>query len=559
MKKETNLRPTISVRTILILSVILLALYSGFAVFEYHRSKEDLISMMEEEGYILLDALMVSSERSILEYEKIAFPDRDNVGPGALIKKIMQRKGIAYIALQDDYGVLMASENLPELDPILMDPFLLQISIEKSKDSRLLHYDNREIFEIAGSFFFNNECIGIFRIGLETDAYQNILRNVRLRFIFTALIFLFVGLVGFSFMVVSQNARILSESYQRVKTYTGEILQNLKDAVIAADRSGIITVFNGAAVELFDVPAEKMIGKSIYDIKKPWLNPMIETLNTGNTVSNNRYIVKIHAERKILSLGTSIVRDRAGDIETIILIATDQTLQNQLAEQLQRQEKLTAMGELASGVAHEIRNPINAIGMIAQRLLKEFRPREEEEEFKELASSIVQETKRINQSIQQFLRFSKPAPLQKRQTDMEQFLEEVARFFKSSSDSKGVKFSIQIKDSVKLAIDPHQMQQALLNLLQNSLDATPAKGQIRLSSRILGKQYEICVADTGSGIPEENRKKIFDIYFTTKRDGTGMGLPIVNQIIQQHNGEIFVESNKKKGTVFRILLPLEED
>lgn len=559
MKKETNLRPTISVRTILILSVILLTLYSGFAVFEYHRSKEDLISMMEEEGYILLDALMVSSERSILEYEKIAFPDRDNVGPGALIKKIMQRKGIAYIALQDDYGVLMASENLPELDPILMDPFLLQISIEKSKDSRLLHYDNREIFEIAGSFFFNNECIGIFRIGLETDAYQNILRNVRLRFIFTALIFLFVGLVGFSFMVVSQNARILSESYQRVKTYTGEILQNLKDAVIAADRSGIITVFNGAAVELFDVPAEKMIGKSIYDIKKTWLSPMIETLITGNTVSNSRYIVKINAERKILSLGTSIVRDRAGDIETIILIATDQTLQNQLAEQLQRQEKLTAMGELASGVAHEIRNPINAIGIIAQRLLKEFRPRQDEEEFRELASSIVQETKRINQSIQQFLRFSKPAPLQKRQTDMEQFLDEVARFFKSSSDAKGVKFSTQIKGSVNLAIDQHQMQQALLNLLQNSLDATPAKGQIRLSSRILGNQYEICVADTGSGIPEENRKKIFDIYFTTKRDGTGMGLPIVNQIIQQHNGEIFVESNKKEGTVFRILLPLEED
>ncbi|MBU0710452.1 hypothetical protein KKA87_00820 [bacterium] len=243
MKKAKNIRPTISAQTILIVSVILLVLYTGFAVFEYNRSKEDLISMMEEEGYILLDALMISSERSILDYEEIAFSERKNVGPGTLIKRIMQRKGINYIVLQDDYGVLMASANLPELDPILVDPFLLQISIEKTRNSRLLETDAAEVFEIAGSFFFQDEYIGIFRIGLEMDQYQRILRNTRVRFIFTAIIFLFVGLIGFSFMVANQNTRILSESYQRVKTYTGEILQNLsqRESSIKMQSSLLIT------------------------------------------------------------------------------------------------------------------------------------------------------------------------------------------------------------------------------------------------------------------------------------------------------------------------------
>ena len=558
VKKETNLRSTISVQTILIVSLILLVLYTGFAGFEYNRSKNDLISMMEEEGYILLDALMISGERSILEYDKTAFADRDNVGPGKLINQIMQREGINYIVLQDDYSVLMASANLPELDPTLVDPFLLQISIEKTRNSRLLKIGTVEVFEIAGSFFFQNDYIGIFRIGLEMDQYQRILRNTRVRFIFTAIIFLFVGVIGFSFMVVKQNAQLLSESYQRVKTYTGEILQNLKDAVIAADHSGTITVFNGAAVDLFEITADKIIGKSIFNVKLPCLKPMVETLKTEKTIFNNRYTITIQGKYKITSIATSIVRNPDKKIETIILIATDQTIQNHLEERLQRQEKLTAMGELASGVAHEIRNPINAIGMIAQRLLKEFQPREDETEYNELTLSIVHETKRIDKSIRQFLHFSKPAALQKQPIDMTIFLNELGQFFRSSSQAKGVNFSLQVRDNGNLAIDPTQMQHALLNLLQNSLDATPADGQIILSSQFNENQYEIRITDTGHGIPEENRKKIFDIYFTTKRDGTGMGLPIVNQIVQQHNGEIFIEPNKEQGTIFRILLPLEE-
>jgi len=558
VKKETNLRSTISVQTILIVSLILLVLYTGFAGFEYNRSKNDLISMMEEEGYILLDALMISGERSILEYDETAFADRDNVGPGKLINQIMQREGINYIVLQDDYSVLMASANLPELDPTLVDPFLLQISIEKTRNSRLLKIGTVEVFEIAGSFFFQNDYIGIFRIGLEMDQYQRILRNTRVRFIFTAIIFLFVGVIGFSFMVVKQNAQLLSESYQRVKTYTGEILQNLKDAVIAADHSGTITVFNGAAVDLFEITADKIIGKSIFNVKLPCLKPMVETLKTEKTIFNNRYTITIQGKYKITSIATSIVRNPDKKIETIILIATDQTIQNHLEERLQRQEKLTAMGELASGVAHEIRNPINAIGMIAQRLLKEFHPREDETEYNELTLSIVHETKRIDKSIRQFLHFSKPAALQKQPTDMTIFLNELGQFFRSSSQAKGVNFSLQVRDNGNLAIDPTQMQHALLNLLQNSLDATPADGQIILSSQFNENQYEIRITDTGHGIPEENRKKIFDIYFTTKHDGTGMGLPIVNQIVQQHNGEIFIEPNKEQGTIFRILLPLEE-
>ncbi|MGC9364953.1 MAG: two-component system sensor histidine kinase NtrB [Fidelibacterota bacterium] len=561
LKIETELRSTVSARTIMILGIVLLVLYSSFAGFEYYQSKKDLLEMMKEGGFLLLDALMVSSERAIIEYEKKAFSRENANGPGQLIKTIMQQNDIVYIALQDDYGTLMGSENLPDIDPVLMDPFLLEISIAKKKDARIYEIGAMPVFEIAGSFFFRGQYIGVYRIGLPMDEYRRILTNIRLRFIITALIFLFIGLIGFSVMVANQNTRILAESYQRVKTYTGKILENLKDAVVAADQNGTVTVFNAAAAELFEIPPEKVIGKSLAEIRLPCLAPILDTLETGKTRRVHHFLLNLRGRRKILNLATSMVRNQPGDIETVIMIATDMTARRQLEEQLQRQEKLTAMGELASGVAHEIRNPINAIGIIAQRLQKEFRPcdnEEEQKEFDELTVSIITETKRINQTIQQFLHFAKPAALQRQPTDIRDFLHEIGRLFKSSSTVQNIAFSIQVKNNARLLIDPQQMKQALLNLLRNALDATPSNGQIRLSAHKTDNHYEITVSDTGSGIPDEILKKIFNIYFTTKRNGTGMGLPIVSQIVQQHDGKIIVESNPAKGTTFRILLPFEE-
>lgn len=561
LKTETELRSTVSARTILILGIVLLVLYSSFAGFEYYQAKKDLLEMMKEGGFLLLDALMVSSERAIIEYEKKAFSRENADGPGQLIKTIMQQNDIVYIALQDDYGTLMGSENLPDFDPVLMDPFLLEISIARKKDARIYEVGATPVFEIAGSFFFRGQYIGVYRIGLPMDEYRRILTNIRLRFLITALIFLFIGLIGFSVMVANQNTRILAESYQRVKTYTGKILENLKDAVVAADQNGTVTVFNAAAAELFEIPPEKVLGKFLAEIRLPCLAPILDTLETGKTRREHHFLLNLKDRRKILNLATSIVRNQPGEIETVIMIATDLTAQRQLEEQLQRQEKLTAMGELASGVAHEIRNPINAIGIIAQRLQKEFRPcdnEEEQKEFDELTVSIITETKRINQTIQQFLHFAKPAALQRRPTDIRNFLHEIGQLFKSSSTVQNIAFSIQVKNNARLLIDPQQMKQALLNLLRNALDATPPKGQIRLFAHKTNSHYEISVSDTGSGISDENLKKIFDIYFTTKRNGTGMGLPIVSQIVQQHDGKIIVESNPEKGTIFRIILPFEE-
>jgi signal transduction histidine kinase len=216
------------------------------------------------------------------------------------------------------------------------------------------------------------------------------------------------------------------------------------------------------------------------------------------------------------------------------------------------------MGELASGVAHEIRNPINAIGMIAQRFRKEFTPQRDQEEFESMAESVVGETRRINEIIRRFLQFAKPPALQPSPVEMAEFLEEISGVFKSSAEAKGVTFKLKQKDGQRLSVDKDQLTQAILNLLQNAFDATSAGSAIALSGRRVPPDYLITIADQGSGIAGENLKKIFDLYYTTKEDGTGMGLPIVAQIVQSHGGSIDVESSAGVGTIFRIRLPLED-
>ena len=224
-----------------------------------------------------------------------------------------------------------------------------------------------------------------------------------------------------------------------------------------------------------------------------------------------------------------------------------------LEEAARRQEKLTAMGELASGVAHEIRNPLNTIGMIVQRLKREFPVNDGE--YDSLLKIVRDEVSRMNKIIEQFLRFARPPSLQLEPTNMAEFLNEVILQIKSQVEDKGIQLEELIESLPEINIDKAQMKQALLNLILNAIEATSQGGKISIRAYSDAQEVRIEIADTGVGIPEENLAKIFDLYFTTKDTGTGMGLALVNRIIVEHGGRIEVSSQEGEGTKFILSLP----
>jgi len=215
------------------------------------------------------------------------------------------------------------------------------------------------------------------------------------------------------------------------------------------------------------------------------------------------------------------------------------------------------MGELASGVAHEIRNPLNAIGLIAQRFSREFTPRRGVREFRSLADVMQNETRRVNAIIRQFLAFARPPALRRIDIPIREFADRVSGLFSAQAKEKGVSFTLSVQDGLHASLDPDQMLQALLNVLQNALHATLPGGSIRLNVHADSGVLRFTVSDTGEGISPAALEKIFNLYYTTKPDGTGLGLAITQQIVGQHDGRIDVSSMPGKGTALTIEIPLE--
>jgi signal transduction histidine kinase len=234
-------------------------------------------------------------------------------------------------------------------------------------------------------------------------------------------------------------------------------------------------------------------------------------------------------------------------------------------EALRRRDRLAAMGELASTVAHEVRNPLNAIGMTAQRLRREFlsgRPTAsapDEAELKELLDVLAGETQRINRIVQQFLDYARPPRLSLRQTSLRDMLGAAAEALRAKAATRRVTIETDLAGAGDAVFDPDQLKQAVDNLLRNAIDASPDGGRVRLGARRDGPDHVIDVIDEGPGIPADVVPKIYDLYFTTKADGTGVGLAVTHQIVEAHHGRIDVDSTPAKGTRMSIRFPAQQE
>ncbi|MCX5761835.1 MAG: ATP-binding protein [Gemmatimonadetes bacterium] len=228
---------------------------------------------------------------------------------------------------------------------------------------------------------------------------------------------------------------------------------------------------------------------------------------------------------------------------------------------LRRRDRLAAMGELASTVAHEVRNPLNAIGMSVQRLRREFLDAAPDQnadahaEQAELLDVLLSETARINRIVQQFLEFARPPRLDPRPVDLAAFLTEAAAGVAAMAAERGITLHTTIDDMGPANLDPDQFKQALDNLLRNALEASPDGASVALGARRTADGHEVVVEDHGAGIPPDHLPRIFDLYFTTKANGTGVGLAVTHQVIEAHGGTLEVDTELGRGTRMIIHLP----
>ncbi len=227
-------------------------------------------------------------------------------------------------------------------------------------------------------------------------------------------------------------------------------------------------------------------------------------------------------------------------------------------EKLNRlREKQAAMGELAAGVAHEIRNPLNAIGIVAQRLKREFVPQADPDDYQTMTGTMVSEIGRINNSLQDFLEYTRPTPLKFAKIEVHTLLNKIIDLYQSQAQKKQVHLFVE---SPELAIeaDSEYLQQAISNLVKNAIDACGQDDTVSLTTALNGSMVQIVIRDSGSGIEEQELSRIFDLYYTTKDMGTGVGLALTHKIIADHYGTIEVQSDPGTGSKFEINLPVKQ-
>ncbi len=224
----------------------------------------------------------------------------------------------------------------------------------------------------------------------------------------------------------------------------------------------------------------------------------------------------------------------------------------EIEEQLRRADRLSALGELSAGMAHEIRNPLGSIRGTAEILKDGIDPADKRYEF---AQILIKEVDRLNRVVQDFLDFSRPATPRRESFDVLEALREVLLLTRQPAQKNRVETLLEGEGKLAVAGDREQLKQAFLNLVLNALQAMPEGGTLKILAAAAEAEVRILFADSGQGIPAESLDRIFNPFFTTRSEGTGLGLAITHRIIQGHGGRIEVESRPGEGTVFTLHLP----
>jgi len=474
---------------------------------------------------------------------------RKQVGFGFLLREVVKSNSILYAILQDKENIIAAAGSDEFITPLEPSKVIYNGSAEGVWE--IVSKNDKNIFEARRSFKYGGADIGVFRLGLSMEPIENINARITRRIIIISVLLIAFGSFALGFVFVRQNFLVLSKKFKSIEEYSNTIITHTGDAIILLDGEGKIKSANPAAGIIFGIPAETITGSSI--------SLAFGDSVCGGLLTENDPISEISCSLngtvKTLLVSKTSFKDEDKN-ENFILVIKDLTKLKELEIQSQRNEKLTAMGELSSAVAHEIRNPLNSISTIVQQLNKDFVPSENVDEYRTLTKLVYSEVNRINTTVENFLMFARPLELKRERFSAKNLLVRAANQYSGLMKEKNITFETGVNWSGEVYWDNNQMYQVFINLIENAVDAVSTGGNIKLSIDEKSNN-EVCLlfSDTGRGMDQKTLDKIFNLYFTTRPKGNGIGLSIVQKIISAHGGLISVESTPGSGTAFSVILP----
>lgn len=361
-----------------------------------------------------------------------------------------------------------------------------------------------------------------------------------------------------STMMDSVMREILLRRKNRKQYLLNHIMMNtFRNGIIVTDKFGNVTEFNQFAEKITDCSKEAIIGRSIFEFE-PIGKYIYGVLKKGEKHEDIELTFTNSLPQNFICLFDALpIYDDKSELIGAYAQFRDITDRRLLENQVIVSEKLSAIGKLAAGLAHEIRNPLTAITGFIQLLKNRYAANQPEARYIEIVHN---ELLRVNKLVSNFVVMARPGVPDKKRCVLQEILQETVQFMESQAILKNVAIQAEFHDDpVVLLIDPMQIKQVLINLIQNAIEAMTSGGNIHvlLEEDADKNEVKIKICDTGVGMTEEELKQILNPFFTTKENGLGLGLSVCYRIVESHKGRIEVTSRKGAGTTFTIVLPVQ--
>jgi len=396
-------------------------------------------------------------------------------------------------------------------------------------------------------------------VGLHTGTIQA-LRTTGIRHtVVMSVVLLLIGASGVALLYFIQRYRMTRDSLSRVQAYSDTIVAHMPIGLVAIDSGGQIVATNAQAKHLLGAAWQQPIPGTAKEVLPPALGQLLDKVKKhGSVAEPETTFTRPDGSRATVEVHIQPMGESDGRHLGWILLLRDIAEVQALRRELTRNQRLAAVGRLAGGVAHEIRNPLSSLKGFATYFKARYRDAPEDRHTAEI---MIQEVERLNRVVGQLLDFSRPVKLARRETDLSALIKKAAAVVGPDATHHRIDITIDCPgDLPHPQIDVDRMHQLFLNLFLNAIEAMPQGGQVVVTVvRASESMLTVTVCDNGPGMTPETLAHLFEPYYTTKSSGAGLGLSNAHNIIEAHGGTIAVESEPSSGTTFTITIPICHD
>ena len=419
------------------------------------------------------------------------------------------------------------------------------------------------------------QVVGVALVGFDARPFEDALAQDARNNLLSAALAAALGLAGFVSLFWMHNNRRWRRIVRDQQVMAAEVVANLPLGLVISDPNGRIAMINDTALSMFgkqraeifpsgteasqgdaDKPGRAARARRLRSLPGLEWEALVGKLVKGSRILEQETTLAVPGIKPLtISLGGAAMRNEDGAFLGNVFVLRDITEMKRLQADAQRNDRLAALGHLAAGVAHEIRNPLSTIKGVALYIAKRMPLGGREEEA---AQRMIDEVERLDRVVSELLEFARPGSFETVEADLGEVIGRALRLAEADIKAKNIAVVFEMEPGFPLVrISSERLTQALLNLFLNAVQAMDHGGTLRVSTRALPEgMFSIAVADTGPGIPAEIQASIFTPYFTTKSSGTGLGLAIVYQIAEGHGGRVSVGNAPGHGAEFTLTLPV---